>query len=129
MTVHLFFVLILTLVSLPALTAVVPEGQGPAPPVPLPMSPLPAGKPDIPPSPPIAVSRGRMLYENHCMRCHVSVLHVRENRRAVSLKELEAWVRHWSEEEKLDWNEEEIVEVVGYLNRQFYRFPPPGGKK
>lgn len=70
-----------------------------------------------------------MLYENHCTRCHTSVLHVRENRRAVSLKALEGWVRRWSGEEKLTWSEEEIVEVVDYLNRRYYKFPPPGGKK
>lgn len=75
-----------------------------------------------------AVSRGRLLYENHCTRCHASVLHVRENRRADSLRVLEGWVRRWSGEEKLNWGDDEIVEVVDYLNRRYYQLTP-GGKK
>ena len=117
-------VLILALASLPAMTAVRDE-------IPVaPELPVPAQAPAKPSGPSAeAVSRGRMLYENHCTRCHTSVLHVRDNRRAVSLKVLEGWVRRWSGEEKLGWSEEEIVEVVDYLNRRYYKLPLPGVKK
>ncbi len=112
---------VFALASLTSLAAVVPEGQAPVPAVPLPVE-----KPETSrPLPAVAGSRGRMLYENHCTRCHTSVLHVRKNRRAVSLKVLEGWVRRWSGEEKLGWSEEEVVEVVDYLNRRYYQFPDP----
>jgi cytochrome c5 len=117
--------LVFALALLPTQASIGSAGQIPGPPI-----PRPVAKPETSrPSPPVAASRGRMLYENHCTRCHTSVLHVRENRRAVSLKALEGWVRRWSGEEKLTWSEEEIVGVVDYLNRRYYKFPPPGGKK
>lgn len=125
MTTKIIMVLVFALASLPAMAAVVPEGKPPVSTVPLPVE-----KPGTSHSPPAVVgSRGQMLYENHCTRCHASVLHVRENRRAVSLKVLEGWVRRWSGEEKLPWSEEEIVEIVDYLNQRYYKFPPPDGRK
>ena len=120
----LFLTIIVAMMSMPLLAAV-PGEQTPAPDI-----RVPEQKPGSPPTPSAdMVSRGQLLYENHCTRCHASVLHVRENRRADSLKVLEGWVRRWSGEEKLDWSEEEVVEVVDYLNRRYYKFPPPGGKK
>ncbi|MCR4300350.1 MAG: hypothetical protein NUV51_01945 [Sulfuricaulis sp.] len=121
---RLFLVLVFALASLPAMAAIVPEGQRPVPTVPLPVE-----KPESSRPPPAVVgSRGRMLYANHCTRCHTSVVHVREKRRADSLRVLEGWVRRWSGEEKLGWSAEEVVEVVDYLNRRYYKFPAPRGK-
>ena len=120
----LFPAIILAMASMPLLAAV-PGEQPPAPDIRVPEQ-KPAG-PSKPPA--VVISRGQLLYENHCTRCHASVLHVRENRRADSLKALEGWVRRWSGEEKLGWSEEEIVEVVDYLNRRYYKLPLPGVKK
>jgi cytochrome c5 len=77
--------------------------------------------PDAPP----AESRGELLYENNCQGCHTSVVHVRETRRAHSLKDLEYWVKRWSGELKLQWSAEEISDVVGYLNRRYYKIESP----
>jgi cytochrome c5 len=124
MTIRFLLVMVFALASLSAMAALVPEGQPPVPPV-----TLPAVKPESSRPPPVVVgSRGRMLYENHCTRCHTSVVHVREKRRADSLRVLEAWVRRWSGEEKLPWSEEEIIEVVDYLNLRYYKFSPKGGR-
>lgn len=71
---------------------------------------------------PATGSRGQMLYENHCQVCHTSVVHVRETRRARSLKDLEYWVTRWSGELKLPWSAEEISDVVDFLNRRYYKF-------
>ena len=69
-------------------------------------------------------ARGQMLYENHCMACHESVVHVRTRKYTKSLPELRARVLHWSWYLKLRWGKEEIEDVVNHLNRQFYRFEP-----
>jgi len=124
MTLRLFLAAFLALVSIPVMAAV-REEIPPAPDMRVPVQ-EPASPVTVPAE---AGSRGRMLYENHCTRCHTSVLHVRENRRAVSLKALEGVVRRWSGEEKLGWSVEEVGEVVDYLNRRYYKFPPSGSRK
>ncbi len=91
---------------------------------PLLASPVPAqAEKDRLPMP--LVSRGQMLYENHCTSCHESVLFIRERRDVKTLPALGEEVRRWVRETKLPWGNEEIAEVVGYLNRSFYRFPWP----
>ncbi len=87
----------------------------------LPEQSEPQPKPEPDPAVPATGSRGQLLYENHCQSCHTSVLHVRETRRARSLKDLEHWVRRWSDELKLPWSADEISDVVDYLNRRYYK--------
>ena len=67
-------------------------------------------------------SRGKLLYENHCMVCHTSVVHVREKRQADSISEIYSWVSRWSTERKLEWQRTEIEAVVEYLNSRYYKF-------
>lgn len=125
MTLRLILVLMFTLAFLPAKSAVAPEEQQTVP-----AAPLPTEKPkDLQPSPAVVGSRGRMLYENHCTRCHTSVVHVREKRRANSLQALESWVRRWSTEEKLDWSSQDLIEVVDYLNHRYYKLPASNTKE
>jgi len=85
------------------------------PPVP-PVRQKPAVRPEASPG-----TRGQLLYENHCQGCHTSKMHIREQQRAKSLAELRGWVIRWSQVQKLGWREEEISEVVDYLNRRFYK--------
>lgn len=83
----------------------------------------PTAAPDITPG------RGQMLYENHCIACHESTVHIRRDRRANSLKALEGWVIRWSNQQQLNWSAEDISDVVNYLNNRDYKFPPPMGGK
>lgn len=107
------------------LLAAVPGEQPPAPDI-----RVPEQKPAKPSAPrPYTASRGQLLYENHCTRCHTSTLHVRQARRAESLKALQGWVIRWSDEEQLNWSGEEIADVVEYLDRRYYKFPPPASGK
>lgn len=71
-----------------------------------------------PPVPP----RGQMLYENHCMSCHESVVHIRGNQRTRSLAELRGRVSHWASALHLRWGKEEVEEVVTHLNDHYYKF-------
>jgi cytochrome c5 len=73
-------------------------------------------------TPPPEVSRGQMLYENHCTVCHDSQVHVRKDRRATSAEDVAVWVRRWSDEEKLGWNENDRSAVTDYLVRRYYTF-------
>ena len=72
-----------------------------------------------------APDRGQMLYENHCRGCHVSVVHIRSDRKAASLEAVRWEVARWSSELQLDWRNEEIADVVEYLDREFYRLALP----
>ena len=66
--------------------------------------------------------RGKLLYENHCMSCHESVLHIRENRRARALGEVYWQTTRWAVTERLEWRYEEVRDVAQYLNNEFYKF-------
>jgi len=65
--------------------------------------------------------RGRLLYENHCKVCHTSVVHVREERKAATREEIQAWIRRWQKELGLQWGTAEVDDVTEYLNDRYYR--------
>ena len=67
-------------------------------------------------------SRGQLLYENHCMACHESVVHIRTRQQARTLPALRTQVQHWARYMQLRWGDEEIEEVVDHLNSQYYKF-------
>ena len=66
--------------------------------------------------------RGRALYENQCESCHAEWAHARTNRKAKSLADLRLRATAWSTHGGLDWNSEEVNDVVEYLNVHFYHF-------
>ena len=72
-------------------------------------------------TPPVS-PRGQLLYENHCMSCHESVVHIRTRKQTRSLQELRTRVLHWAEYLKLRWVREEVEDVVKYLDTQYYKF-------
>lgn len=84
----------------------------------IPLMNQPRQRPVTPPVP----SRGQMLYENHCMSCHESVVFIRDKRRIQSLKALRGKVSHWASYLHLRWGKEEVEEVVSHLNSQYYKF-------
>ena len=65
-------------------------------------------------------TRGRLLYENHCTVCHESNVHVRENRRAGDRTEVMAMIKRFSTHLELDWSAEEMLDVLEYLDQQYY---------
>ena len=70
--------------------------------------------------------RGLCLYENHCLTCHESVVHIREVRKATSLEALRQAILRWSEVLNLDWSQEEVSDVLEHLNVRYYRFEGAG---
>jgi len=73
----------------------------------------------------VDVERGRMLYENHCISCHESVVHIRNDRKAKSLGEVNWQIARWATERRLEWRYDEVREVSRYLNAHYYQFPQP----
>ena len=78
----------------------------------------PRPQPVMPPLPP----RGQLLYENHCMSCHESVVHIRSRQEAKSLPQLRAKVLHWADYLQMPWGKEEVEDVVKHLDSHYYRF-------
>lgn len=66
--------------------------------------------------------RGQRLYENHCVVCHTPKVHSRPNRIALTIDELRQIVVNWANEENLHWTDEEVNDVVWYLNTTRYRY-------
>lgn len=73
---------------------------------------------------------GRELHQQHCVGCHInmtggdgSVLYTRSDRRVRSLAGLQAQVRRCEANLELKWFDEDIEDVVEYLNQAYYRFP------
>ena len=69
-----------------------------------------------------AMPRGQLLYQNHCMVCHESNVHIRDRKKAGSLADITMWVSKWSDYRKLDWSTDEIRAVRDYLNQTYYHF-------
>jgi hypothetical protein len=72
-----------------------------------------------------AQSRGELLYTTHCIACHSTQVHWRDQRRATDLASLTEQVRYWQGRALLSWTEDDIAEVTRYLNQRIYRFGPP----
>ena len=67
--------------------------------------------------------RGELLYTTHCIACHTSEMHWRNNRKAQDWDSLKAQVRLWQGNAGLQWGEADISEVAGYLNDTIYQYP------
>jgi mono/diheme cytochrome c family protein len=70
--------------------------------------------------------RGQMLYETHCIACHSTQMHWRDQKTAKDWPGLRRLVRRWQNEQQLRWSDSDIDEVARYLNQRYYRYPEPG---
>jgi mono/diheme cytochrome c family protein len=70
-----------------------------------------------------AQSRGELLYTTHCIACHTTQMHWRNDRTAVDWDTLKLQVRRWQGNARLEWSESDIVEVARHLNETIYHFP------
>lgn len=69
-------------------------------------------------------SRGRALYENHCIACHTERIHSRPNRIAFTRAEVREIVDHWQRQQALAWTPQDTEDVVEFLGRSRYRYAP-----
>jgi mono/diheme cytochrome c family protein len=68
------------------------------------------------------IEHGKMLYEQHCTRCHDTRVHTRPDRRIGSLEALQRQVNRCEHNASVNWPQQDVDDVVGYLNDTFYKF-------
>lgn len=72
---------------------------------------------------------GQTLHQQHCIACHERItdgapasLYTRDNRLVTSLDGLRAQVRRCEQNLELRWFDEDVDNVVDYLNQTYYHF-------
>jgi cytochrome c1 len=103
-----------------ALACATAVAQAQTPPIPAPLPAPPGGT--VPQPPP---TRGKLLYDTHCIACHNSQMHWRDARVVRDWPGLVTQVRVWQERGKLQWSDGDIVDVARHLNDIIYRLPRP----
>lgn len=73
-------------------------------------------------------SRGRLLYDTHCVACHNEQVHWRDKGEVTSWPTLVEQVRRWQARGGLAWDEADIREVSRFLNDTVYRLPVPASR-
>ncbi len=68
------------------------------------------------------VENGDDLHFEHCTGCHDSTIYSREERKVKSLAQLGTQVRLCRENLGLTWFDDEVDDVIEYLNQTYYRF-------
>ena len=68
-------------------------------------------------------TRGELLYSTHCVACHTTQMHWRNERQAFDWESLKFQVRRWQGNAGLAWNDSDIAEVSRYLNESIYHYP------
>lgn len=76
------------------------------------------------------IERGKSLHDDNCVECHVSIqggdgsgIYTRADRRIDSLPALRAQVKRCKNSMGVSWPEDQIDDVVAYLNSMYYKFP------
>lgn len=69
--------------------------------------------------------RGELLYNTHCIACHTTQVHWRDQRLVTDWASLQKQVWRWQSNINLNWDENDVLAVSAYLNTLFYRFDPP----
>jgi hypothetical protein len=62
------------------------------------------------------------MYATHCISCHTTEMHWRDNRSAVNWASLKVQVRRWQGAASLAWSDVDILDVSRYLNDSIYHF-------
>ena len=78
-------------------------------------------------APPVA-TRGELLYTTHCIGCHTTQMHWRNDRLAHDWESLKKQVNRWQGNAGLQWGEEDVTEVARHLNDTIYRLPQTGDR-
>jgi len=65
---------------------------------------------------------GQQLKAKNCMGCHEDGVYIRKDRRVTSLAGLEKQVRRCELTLGLQWFDDDVNDVVAYLNETFYKF-------
>jgi cytochrome c553 len=67
-------------------------------------------------------SHGKALQQENCMSCHDDGMYTRKDRKITTLDGLDAQVRRCELSLGLQWFDDDVDDVVAYLNGSFYKF-------
>ena len=68
------------------------------------------------------IENGDDLHFENCTGCHDSAVYTRSNRVVQSFSRLGTQVRFCKDSLELTWFDDEVDDVIGYLNREYYHF-------
>lgn len=68
------------------------------------------------------IQNGAKLHEGQCTQCHSSETYTHSNRKVKDLPSLGGQVRFCKNKLGITWFDEEVNDVVGYLNKKHYKF-------
>jgi cytochrome c2 len=68
------------------------------------------------------VERGKELVDSKCMACHGTDVYTRPEHRIKSLEALENQIPRCAKAAGADWNQQQMADVVAYLNQAYYKF-------
>ncbi len=68
------------------------------------------------------IENGDDLHFTSCTGCHDESVYTRENRRVSSLPRLGTQVRFCKDSLGLTWFDDEVEDVIEYLNKTYYHF-------
>ncbi len=68
------------------------------------------------------IENGEDLHFANCTGCHDASVYTRDNRRVKSLAQLGTQVRFCKDTLGLTWFDDEVDDVIGYLNKTYYHF-------
>jgi hypothetical protein len=76
------------------------------------------------------IARGETLHGSQCVACHAArfgdkgaEIYTRDNRRIKDFSALQRQVNRCKDNLKIVWFDEDVTDVVEYLNQTYYRFP------
>ena len=72
-------------------------------------------------------TRGELLYTTHCITCHTTQMHWRNDKQTTDWESIKVQVRRWQGIAGLAWSDADITEVSRYLNDTIYKYPQTGG--
>lgn len=67
-------------------------------------------------------TRGKTLHDQHCMKCHDTGVYTRQDRFIKSSEGLSKQVQRCQLSAGAQWFDEDVADVVEYLNSAFYKF-------
>lgn len=68
------------------------------------------------------IENGEDLHFEHCTGCHDSSVYTRDNRNLRSFERLGAQVRFCKDSLGLTWFDDEVEDVIEFLNQKYYHF-------
>jgi hypothetical protein len=68
------------------------------------------------------LARGEKLVQESCTKCHGDEMYTRKDRKVTSLDALGKQVRRCRDNIDITWFDEDISDVVAYLNSKYYKF-------